>query len=255
MWEARQRAKMRLLGYLEVLDGKVHVPSDSSEYLKEDELQIRKINDEIYADLMLSITDPTCFNLLMTSRTEALQEGDAALAWRILKEKFNSTNKASKITMIKEYNNCRLEKDMDPDSWITKMENLRWTLQHTHQKFQSDEEFLTQLICNLNKDYSTLITSLEEQLDRTVDQLTIDRFKEQMSSFYKRSISSRSSKKHDSYDSVLMTDRKKIKELEKKIFALTTTSNSSSSNYKSNQSSRYPHTKMWLLFKTTSYRR
>ena len=229
MWQTRQRAKVRLMGLIDVLDGNKKIPPDKKAGGYTDaELELRRANDELYADLVLSVNDPTCFNIIVSARTDKLKEGDDALAWEKLNAKYNSTNKSSKVSLIREFRNCRLDKDTTPDTWITKMQNLRWNLNNTHNDKMSEDDFITQLICNLCKEYASLALSLEEQLDRTVDKLTLEKMREQLNSFHKHVIEKNKNEKKDknNEDKVLLADKKKIEELEKKISDLTSNSTS-----------------------------
>ena len=114
MWSTCHRAKLRLSGLLGILDGEVTIEPDGKLSYTQDEEEARQMNDEVYADLVLSVNDPSCFNTIFSARTKSLKEGDAALAWKKLCERFANSTRSSKVSVSREFKMCRLEKNTKP---------------------------------------------------------------------------------------------------------------------------------------------
>ena len=63
------------------------------------------------------------------------------MAWRKLSARYESKTKSTKIQMKREYHNCKLDKNGNPDNWVTKMENYRIQLKTIHNFDITDEDF------------------------------------------------------------------------------------------------------------------
>ena len=81
-----------------------------------------------------------------------------------------------------------MEHKQDPDIWIKKIEAVRTLLKDTHKHILEEEEFLSQLLCNLTPEYECLRHSMEVQLGQTTDTLDIDKLRYQLKSHYERSV-------------------------------------------------------------------
>ena len=150
MWKAKHRARLRLHGALDMLDGKVKIAPDRQSTYNDDEQTLRDLNDSVYADLLLSMACENCFTSVNMARTTELSEGDVALGWKRLTERYEEETPSSRLQLQQEYNNCKLEKDEDPDNWITKMETYRWQLLSLYSVKIEDIDFLTTLLINLS---------------------------------------------------------------------------------------------------------
>ena len=61
MWRARQKAKLHLYGLDSILTEKVTIPEDGKSSYTDEEQELRRMNDLVYADLILSINYDVCF--------------------------------------------------------------------------------------------------------------------------------------------------------------------------------------------------
>lgn len=90
------------MGLLKILEGKVKIPVDidsDDESYSYKELEKRRGNDEVYADLLLSINYTNCFIIIKLRKTNDLKEGDEALYCTKLCDKYDSKIRASKIKL------------------------------------------------------------------------------------------------------------------------------------------------------------
>ena len=107
MWSRRFKAKCKATGMNKILDGKITIASDDKKNRSQEEDENRKLNDELYVELLLSCEDQVCFGIVDNAKTTALKEGDASLAWKNLLNKFESSSEASKCQTLKKKNDCK----------------------------------------------------------------------------------------------------------------------------------------------------
>jgi hypothetical protein len=83
-WSITFLAKSRLRGHKDVLMGIEIVPTKGGKNF--DAFLIK--NDVAYAELLIACEDNLCFEMVHSSRSEQLPEGDANLGWWNLMSKF-----------------------------------------------------------------------------------------------------------------------------------------------------------------------
>jgi len=70
-----------------------------------------KMNTRAYADLLQCCTQEiVSFGIVDTAKDEELMNGNRALAWKRLSEKFAGCNNAKKMKLIKQLNESRMKK-------------------------------------------------------------------------------------------------------------------------------------------------
>ena len=74
---------------------------------------------------------------------------------------------------------------MDPDVWMTKLENIRWDLESSHGVVSTETEFLNQIVTLLPEEYNTLYHSFSNQLDSKSEPLTIYKARKQLGKLFK----------------------------------------------------------------------
>ena len=80
----------------------------------------------IQMDLLQCCTQEiVSFGIIDAAKDKELSNGNAALAWKHLSEKFVGHNNAEKMKLIKQLNESRMRKTEDPDELITNLERLR----------------------------------------------------------------------------------------------------------------------------------
>ena len=69
------------------------------------------MNTRAYADLLqCCIQDIVSFGIIDTAKDKNLANGNSALAWKRLSEKFAGRNNAEKMKLIKQFNESRMKK-------------------------------------------------------------------------------------------------------------------------------------------------
>ena len=139
MWSMKFLAAAHQRGYRDVITGVVTVPpsGESIDISTEDGKKLhkaREYNYKAYSDLVLSCSGEICFEIVAGAVTPDLQEGDARLAWRKLKEKYMPTTSANKVNLAAQFANSKLTSwKSNPDLWISKLEILRARLASCNQ--------------------------------------------------------------------------------------------------------------------------
>ncbi len=118
------------------------------------------------------------FSLVNEAKTDALPDGDAKLAWKALKDKYQLENAASKIELKKQFAQNKMNKQ-DPDERFMQLDHLRNRL-HSMKSTIQDEDYVAHILSNLAEEYSELVTVLEVELET----ITVDKLKERVRGFY-----------------------------------------------------------------------
>ena len=74
--------------------------------------------------LILSMDHEVCLGLVEGAQTEEQPEGDLALAWKKLCEKFEPTTNNALADLKLEFAECRLEDGDEPEAWIVDLERM-----------------------------------------------------------------------------------------------------------------------------------
>jgi len=118
-------ARARRKGYKDVLTGKKTPPADSKSTTDKDELTLREANGTAYEALLLLIdgeqaSGRVAFNIVRGAKTSDLPDGDAALAWKRLCDKYEPRSAPSRLALKNEFNSKVLRNvSSDPDVWLT----------------------------------------------------------------------------------------------------------------------------------------
>ena len=115
-------------------------------------------------------------------------EGNTQREWEILKEKYEGCKDSNKLDLQRELLTSKLEIEMDPDVWMTKLENIMWDIESSHRVVSTETEFLNQIVTLLPEEYNTLYHSFSNQLDSKSEPLTIYKARKQLNNYYNREI-------------------------------------------------------------------
>jgi len=130
IWRGKFLAIATKKGWNDILTGTSQVPKndevlDENNTNEKEKILIRAKNKALYAELMLSQDNQVAFDIVDEATTDALPDGDLALAWKNLKEKYEGTSLTELIALKKEYYLSKLMKlNNDPDVWISTLEKL-----------------------------------------------------------------------------------------------------------------------------------
>ena len=68
----------------------------------------------------------------------------------------------------------KLNGNDDPDTWITKLEKIKWELENNHSDYITEEDFVTRIIILLPQEYDILYNSLQLQINNSSDTLSVE---------------------------------------------------------------------------------
>jgi hypothetical protein len=131
---------------------------------------LRDLNELAYEDLILSIDGKkdygrVAFNIVKGCRTSEYEDGNARLAWTCLKEKYTSQSALSRMKLVREFTQSRLENgNKDPDIWLTELEDLRTRIDSMSKRPMEDEDFYAHVLNNLPKEYMFDVATLEHNM-------------------------------------------------------------------------------------------
>ena len=204
-WKEKFLAKAKKKGYKKILQKKVEVIKETetipdSDPDKNEKLANRELNENAYADLILSIdatkpTGRTVFNLIRNTKSDDYPDGNAANAWTALEKKFEPKTAPSKAKLHRLFYKAEMKKDVDPINFITYLEDIRSRLADAGIKMD-DEHFILQVLNTVTTGYATEVRLIEEKLDKS-ETVTIDDLKDRLSLEYERVLKW---KKHEEED-------------------------------------------------------
>ena len=120
------------------------------------------------------------FAIVEKSVTDDLPNGDANLAWKKLKKKFNPQTSANKLKLKRKFTNSSLtDWKQDPDDWITELDILRTQLEEMGHMI-SDKDFMIHILNNLPTEYESKVESLKKDFDNVDYPLTLDQMIDEM---------------------------------------------------------------------------
>ena len=98
-WSRKFLAAARVRGYADILTGKVKAPADGATLKATDleNLKNRENNAKAYTDLVLSMEEEVCFACVDGTKSTDQPDGDAALAWKRLYEKYRPITKKQEL--------------------------------------------------------------------------------------------------------------------------------------------------------------
>ena len=190
MWARKFMSLASIKGYKKIMTGK-ETPlghlidcADTKEGKAQEEA--RKQNERGYSELLLSVSDEVTFGLIDGSRTTDLPEGCLMTAWNKLERKFVPKTNATMVKLVKEFGQMSLkDKKKDPDEWITELEYVRARLTAVG-KMKDDKDVMIHILNNLPVEYENTVETLERRLDDTLDPLSIEIIREELSLKYEK---------------------------------------------------------------------
>jgi hypothetical protein len=111
-----------------------------------------------------------CFRIIDGSRSAMFPDGDGALAWKRLNEKFEPRNSSNLMTIKKKISHCSLKRERDPEDWINQLLLMNRRLEGMGYKM-SEMEIIVHILNNLPREYESVVEQVEGDLDNG---LTVD---------------------------------------------------------------------------------
>ena len=195
LWSAKFLARANRKGYKGVLTGDDTVPDDDEDISLEPDkdkrkmkLELRRLNEEAYEDLVLSVDGKTemsrlVFSLIQGSKTKEFAEGSAREAWKRILNRFEPKKAPNRLQKKKKIQNLKLKYGQDPDIYISVLEDL--VIQYRDAGGRWDEDETLEHICgNLPKCYDATIAPLEKRIGDPIDPLDLEELRQDLSLKY-----------------------------------------------------------------------
>ena len=190
-WEEKFLAKSKRRGYKELLlekDG-VQIPKSTETLDEKDEddkkkITLRELNESGYTDLILSMDTDTApgkiaFNIVKKSKTKEYEDGNIQVAWKNLKRKYSPKTAPTLASTHKKFYGSSLRSGMDPDVYLTFLEDLRGRMAEMDSEM-TDDQFSLHALANLPKEYTHQVEVLEKRIGSKVEPLTLQDIREEL---------------------------------------------------------------------------
>jgi hypothetical protein len=120
-------------------------------------LKISDSNELAYKELILSIDVRTisgkvAFNMVKGCKNKDYTEGNAAMAWERLKNKYEPISAPSLLKTERMFRQSSFCKNEDKDSWITTLGEFRMKLEEMGS-IMTDDQFMIQMLNNLTRNH------------------------------------------------------------------------------------------------------
>jgi DNA-binding cell septation regulator SpoVG len=195
IWSERFLAKSKRFDFKDLLLGKLSIPTADEEIDLESESGKKKsviieLNEIAYSKLILLIDIKTssgkvAFNLIKGCKSKDYPDGNAALAWERLKNKYEPISAPSLVKLEKQFRELSLMKDEDPEVWITHLEDLRVRLE-AMDSIISDNQFMIHILNNLTSEYKLQVAMMERRVGDAEKPLTIEEIRGELSLRFER---------------------------------------------------------------------
>ena len=194
-WSEKFLAKAKRFGFKDVLLGKVMIPKSTEEFDEESDdgkkkARVIELNEIAYTELILSIdvknsSGKIAFNLVKGCKSKDYIDGNAALAWERLRNKFEPISAPSMVKLEKQFRQLALQKNQDPEVWLTELEDLRMKLEDMGSSM-SDNQFMIHILNNLTSDYELQLALMERRIGDKEKPLTIDEIRDELNLRFER---------------------------------------------------------------------
>ena len=185
VWKSKYECRLTIMGLVDILDDDIEIPKDSEDVNEDTKrYKLKKDNALVYADLMMSIDQETCFNLMESCKNENYKRGHAPTAWKMICSRFEKRDELHHQELLRTMLTKKLHKEQKPDDWINEMEKTRFDLKQLHNDdtYNDDIKFIKHLLLLIpTTEYSTIYWQIIHQLEE--NELTYDKFKHQLRSF------------------------------------------------------------------------
>jgi gag-polypeptide of LTR copia-type len=120
-------------------------------------LRIADLNEIAITELILSVdvshsNGKIAFGIVKSCKSKEFEDGNAALAWEKLKNKYDPISAPSLVKAEKMFRESSLGKNEDPEIWINNLEDLCIKLE-TMGSVMTDDLFIVQVLNSLTSDY------------------------------------------------------------------------------------------------------
>jgi hypothetical protein len=131
-----------------------------------------------YTELILLIgikasSGKVAFNIIKGCKTKDYPDGNGAIAWERLKNKYEPVSAPSMVKLEKQFRELSLKKGQDPEIWITELEDLCVKLENIGSCF-TENQFMIHILNNLTSDYDLQLALMERRVGDADKPLTVE---------------------------------------------------------------------------------
>jgi hypothetical protein len=171
-WSEKFLAKEKRYYFKDVLLGKVKVPKADADYdIKSEERKKLTIsadmNELASTELILFIDEKTssgkvAFNLVKDCKNKYYADGNASMAWEILRNKFEPSFAPSLVKLEKQFLQYSLMNGQDPDIWVTEPKDYQ--MRHEELGLSiSDDQFILNILNNIMDDNNLQLMMMDKR--------------------------------------------------------------------------------------------
>jgi len=157
-WSEKFLARAKNKGYKSLLIAASDpgIPLSTATTMTMAEEDIAEKNDVGYGKLILAMDTEksggkVAFNIVKATKTTQYADGNIWEAWRRLKKKYETQTAPTLAKLHKMFYKVKLKKNVDPDVFITYLEDLRIRMESMGSAV-TDKQFMLHVLSNLNKD-------------------------------------------------------------------------------------------------------
>jgi gag-polypeptide of LTR copia-type len=111
--------------------------------------------------------------LVIVCKSKDYPDGNAAIAWERLKNKYEPIFTPSMVKLEKQFIGLALKKGQYPEVWITELEDLCMRLEEMGSSI-SDNQFMIHMLNNLTSDYELQLALMENRVGDAENSLTVE---------------------------------------------------------------------------------
>jgi hypothetical protein len=183
IWSERILTKGKHYGFKHLLLGKLSIPKvdeeidETSDIVKKKSIII-KLNEIAYTEIILSkdvkaSSGKVAFKIIKGCKTKDYPDGNGAIAWERLKNKYEPASAPSMVKLEKQFRELSLKKGQDPEVWITELEDLCVKLENMVSCITVNQ-FMIHILNNLTSDYDLQLSLMERRLGDADKPLTVE---------------------------------------------------------------------------------
>ncbi len=197
IWEEKFVARSKCRGYKNILlerqDIKIPKTTEVIDEKTEEgkkKIKIMELNEIGYVDLILSMNTDTlagqvAFDIVKKTRVPDYEDGNIQVAWKSLKRKYSPKTAPTLASFNKRFYGSTCSKGMDPDVYLTFLENLRSRMAEMNSTI-TDDQFNMHALNTLPDDYVRQVESLEKRIGDKDNPLTIEDVREELELRFER---------------------------------------------------------------------
>jgi hypothetical protein len=185
-----------------MLDTSILIPNTIVGVTNKEEKRIHDLNDVGYGDLITAMeankpAGKVAFNMVKKTKTVEYPDGNIQVAWKLLKDKYQSKFAPTLTKKSKEFYEARMKHGQDPDIYITYLEDLKVQLEEMGS-VMTDDQFMIKIMNTLTDEYDNVVQLLEKRIGAENDPLQIEELREDLNLKFER-IKGKEIKREDEY--------------------------------------------------------